>query len=253
MKRRNNKVKFLADSDDEEYDLDLNASEWEIIDKPVVNTSGDDTDDSADDDDKRKKKAKPKRAAKKKKPEATTKRLPPWKIEGDLEKTPGFHCLHRFYAQPGIKIGGDVAGPLLGNFYVTRLALTSKYCDTQLRGTEFCHCQELMLPTGHWACLRVDDARLVTWRIHLRITLVAGDKWGDALGEPTIIVAHFSDVSKDIKFFGVPMCDFIYVDSDLRLSIADDMGTIEKVDKNSWSGKWRGSTSRPSRKHGRKL
>ena len=212
LRRKKNKIKFLADSDEEEYDLDLEASEWEIIPRPDINTSEDDTADSDADDGKRKKVAKKTKAApskrkrkKKTGKEPTTKRLPPWKIEGDMEKTPGFHCLHKFYAQPGIKIGGDVAGPLMGNFYATRLALTSKYCDFSLRGTDFCHCQELELYDGHWACVRVDNVRLVTWRIRLQTTSVAGDKWGDPLGEPTVIVAHYSDVPKHIKFFEVPM------------------------------------------------
>ena len=209
--------------------LDLDASKREFIDKPddEVNTS-----ENSDSEDKPKKKKQRKKTTKKKKDaEATTKRLPPWKAFGDMVESPGFHCIHHIWQREGVQIGAEVSGPLLGSYYSTRLMFTKRWHGEKLRMTNFCQLQVLELPDGHYAVPRLQGVTLVTWRCRVQILPVAGDRWGDIVGDPTILVAHWSEEPSKVKNFEVPPSHFLKVDQELELRFADAAGTQEKVDK----------------------
>jgi len=199
IRRKKTTITFVGDSDQDDaepWQLDINASKWEILDKPdvEVNTS----EDSADDDDPKPKKKPRKRS--KKKTEATTKRLPPWKAFGDKTEVPGFHCVHHLWQREGVQVGAEVHGPLLGSFYCTRLMFTGRWHEKKLRQVNFCQLQVLSLADGHYAVPRHKDVTLVTWRCRVQITPVDRDKWGDMVGDPTILVAHWCEEPERVNF-----------------------------------------------------
>jgi hypothetical protein len=163
VKCKKNMIKFVGESDEEDavpWDLNLDASKWEFIDKPDAEVNTSEYSNSEDEA----KAAKPAQKKKRGKKEPTTKRLPPWKAFGDMDEVPGFHCVHLLWQREGVQIGAEVSGPLLGSYYSTRLMFKRRWMDEKLQQVNFCQLQVLSLPDGHYALSRHKDVTLVTWR-----------------------------------------------------------------------------------------
>ena len=64
--------------------------------------------------------------------------------------------------------------------------------DEKLQMVNFCQLQVLLLAEDHYAFPRLKGVTAVTWRCRVQVLPVTGDKWGNMVGDPTILVAHWS-------------------------------------------------------------